>query len=388
MKVIILGGGVAGVGTAIALRQQGVAVRVLERHRARSHIGAGIVVWPNASFVLDQLGVLPQMAAVAGRPVAMRRRSHEDEELGTLDIGLIDAIMGYPSLSVLRADFHDMLIARLEALGVQVEYGCEVMRIEDGKHGLADVHLSDGSVLGADAIVGADGRMASRARTYVLGDNTPVYQGFVNWIGVVESAELRFDEMQVSDYWGVGERFGIVPVGRHKAYWAGGIGTGIGARDPACYKDELNAVFAHWPQPVGGIIAATAPGRINKIYVHDHHPMPTWHRRNVIAIGDAAHASLPTSGQGACQALEDAWHLSRCLTDGPADVEAAFSAFTAIRLDKTTGVTMAGRGLASSLFSRDEAVCLARNDASKRSDFTAMAAAMARGWSQHLPLPQ
>lgn len=387
MKIVIIGGGVAGVASAIALRQQGFSIRVLERHREKTTIGAGIVVWPNAAFVLDRLGALAEMEAVAGRPLAMRRRSNAGEDLGSLDITRIDSLMGYPSLSVLRTDFQDILLRRLSALGVEVEYGAAVDRLVTSEAGIASVLLARGEVIDADIIIGADGRMASRARLYVKGENAPVYQGFINWIGVVESDAPMFDDIAVTDYWGVGERFGIVPINANKGYWAGGAAsTELQANAPDRYKAELAELFSSWPEAVRRVIEATPTRRINKIHVHDHDPMPRWHRDNVIAIGDASHASLPTSGQGACQALEDGWHLANCLAEQPGDPRRAFEAFTGLRLEKTRAITLAGRTIAASLFSRDEQACLRRNEASKASDFSALAAGMARGWSQHLPL--
>jgi 2-polyprenyl-6-methoxyphenol hydroxylase-like FAD-dependent oxidoreductase len=93
------------------------------------------------------------------------------------------------------------------------------------------------------------------------------------------------------------------------------------------------------------MINHTPVERINKIYVHDHDPIQTWYKHNLILIGDAAHAALPASGQGACQALEDAWHLSNILNDNPHDLQKYFLKFTEIRFEKTAGITMAGRGL-------------------------------------------
>ncbi|KGF82278.1 flavoprotein monooxygenase acting on aromatic compound [Massilia sp. JS1662] len=380
MHIAILGGGVAGVASAIAFRLKGFDVTVYERRDADTNIGAGIVVWPNAAFVLDQFGILDDMAAVSGRPRAMRRLSRAGEDLGALDIGLIDAGMGYSSLSILRTDFQRILAARLQSLGVDIRYGHKVARIDAG----AVVHFENGATLTADLVVGADGRMASCARRYVTGDATPVYQGFINWIGVCEG---DFDVDTISDYWGTGERFGIVPVARNKAYWAGGAAQArIGARNPDDYRDELQRIFADWPAPVRRIIAGTPAARINKIYVHDHDPVPTWHRDNLVMIGDAAHAALPTSGQGACQALEDAWHLANCIEAHPGNLDQALEAFTALRFQKTAGITLAGRGLAASLFNRDEAFCRERDRASRHADYTALARAMADGWSRHLPL--
>lgn len=387
MKIAILGGGVAGVSSAIALCQKGFEVSVYERHASASNIGAGIVVWPNAAYVLDQLGLINEVAALSGRPTRMRRVSSRDEDLGAIDIGEINRLMNYPSLSILRRDFQHVLISRLQSLGVAIRYGHAVTGLETTDGGEAEVLFENGSRLTADVVIGADGRMASLARRYVHGDNAPVYQGFINWIGVHESEEALFKEIVVTDYWGVGARFGIVPVTARKAYWAGGVACAdIGPREPAQYRAELASVFSGWPEPVQAMIARTPLDRINKVYVHDHDPIQTWHKHNLIAIGDAAHAPLPTSGQGACQALEDAWHLARLLIEHPRDLERAFTGFAQIRSAKTASITMAARGFASSLFNPDEAFCAARNEGSIKTDFAQVAAGMAQAWSRHLPL--
>lgn len=400
MDVIILGGGVAGVSTAIALKQNGFNVRVFERHDAASTIGAGVVIWPNAAYVLDQLGVLEQVGNVSGRPRGMRRVSSTGESLGAMNLELINSQMGYESFSILRRDLQEILISKLGSLGVEIEYGKSVVDIrssdvDNAQTGKARVFLSDSAgmkeEISADVIIGADGRMASQTRAYVLGDNRPVYQGFINWIGVFESDTSFFDssilDSSILDYWGVGERFGIVPVGPNKAYWAGGITSKeIGDRNPEYYKEELTSFFSEWPEPVKKMIEGTPVSRINKVYVHDHDPAATWHKNNVIMIGDAAHAPLPTSGQGACQALEDAVYLAQCLSDHQYDLSSAFEQFTEARFNKTTSIIMAARGLASSLFNPDPQFCQARNEISKQSDFTAAARGMAQLWGQGLPL--
>jgi FAD-dependent urate hydroxylase len=387
MKVAILGGGVAGVSSAIALKQKGFDVNVYERHGSATNIGAGIVLWPNASYVLEQLGVLRGIEAVSGYPTSMRRLSHTNEDLGAIDIRTINDHMGYPSLAILRTDFQNILITKLVSLGVAIRYAHAVTDIGTVDPGQAEVHFGNGSTITADVVIGADGRMASLARRYVRDNSAPVYQDFINWIGVYESDQATFNEIVVTDYWGVGERFGIVPIAKHKAYWAGGIGCAeIGPRNPSEYISELASIFGDWPQPVRTMIARTPVEHINKIYVHDHDPIKTWHRHNLIAIGDAAHAPLPTSGQGACQALEDAWHLANCLEANPHDLQQAFVKFTDIRFEKTAGIIEAARGLAASLFSRDEAFCRARNQNSRNTDYAKVAAAMSHGWGRHLPL--
>ncbi|MNJ50651.1 Salicylate hydroxylase [compost metagenome] len=150
---------------------------------------------------------------------------------------------------------------------------------------------------------------------------------------------------------------------------------------------EIVDLFAGRPELVGRIIQATPAHAIRLIAVHDLEPLTTWSRANVLLLGDAAHAPLPTSGQGACQALEDAWHLARCLdwTDGY--LEKALLRFAQVRGPKTTKLDEQGRVFARGLFATDPETCRIRNDRAKMSDPLRDIEALAAGWSQGLPMP-
>ena len=387
MKIAILGAGIAGMSTAIALKLKGFNVSLYERSDAPSHLGAGIVLWPNATYVLSQLDLLTEFEAVAGSPARMQRLSSDGEDLGNLDISSIDQIMGYPSLSVLRRDVIKILHSRVESLGIKVNYNHDANTITTSTDGSAVVHCLSNQTIEADMIIGADGRTASCARQYIQGNNKPVYQRFINWIGICESKTDLFDDQTIADYWGQGERFGIVPINTKTAYWAGGdTAVRITPNNPRNYKQELVQLFSTWPAIVGDTISRTKANTIHKIYVHDHDPCERWHKNNVLMIGDAAHAPLPTTGQGACQALEDAWHVANCLEENYHNLDHAMTIFTNLRIEKTSQIIMSGRHLASSIFNRDRNENILRNKNSQQTDFSHLAQAIARGWSEHLPL--
>ena len=386
MNIGILGGGIGGLSTAIALKQEGFDVTVYERHSKPTGIGAGIVCWPNASFVLEQLGVLAEVAKVSGSLNYMNRYSNTGESIGSLNINELSRLMTYPSYSIIRKDLMGILIRRAIELDIDVYFQHDVTSLSD-THGSTSVKFSNGKSIQPDIIIGSDGRMRSLSRQYVNGSNTPIYQGFINWVGVFEDKSVNFSDLSVSDYWGAGERFGIVPISKNKAYWAGGIvSKNISEVNPNEFKSELHSLFNSWPSVITKIIDKTPESSINKIYVHDHDPIDKWHKNNVILLGDAAHSPLPTSGQGACQALEDAWHITRCLKENINDIAKAFEQFTELRKSKTSGITMGGRQLASSIFNQDVEFCKHRNLASKNTNYQGAVIGMAKGWSSGLPI--
>ncbi len=388
VEIGILGGGIAGLSVALALRKQGHNPRVYERRAVPATMGAGVTLWPNASFVLEELGLLQDIAAIGGRPLTMRRQDAAGNALGGLDIGLLDRTMGYPTYTVLRRHLQEVLLDHAARAGIPVQFGYRAEAIELDANGKAVAHFENGASIRPDLLIGADGRMGSVARKFVAGDNTPVYQGFVNWIGVAQAPHALVDDIAIQDFWGAGERFGCVPIRPDLVYWAAAQVRLLNeARPSEDMRKEVEDLFAKWPEPVAHLIRSTPANAIRLIAVHDLEPLHTWSRANVLLVGDAAHAPLPTSGQGACQALEDAWHLARCLDGASGGLEDVFQAFSRIRAPKTARLAEQGRVFARGLFATDPETCRIRNERAKASDPAHDVQVLAAGWGQGLPMP-
>ncbi len=386
MDVGILGGGIAGLSVALALHKQGHSCFVYERRTAPSTMGAGVTLWPNAGFVLQEFGLLEDMGAVGGRPTSVHRWNAAGDPLGGLDITLLDQIMGYPTHTILRRDLQAVLLDHVMRARIPVAFGHCAETIELDASGKAVARFNNGHSIRPDLLLGADGRMDSVARRFVAGDNTPIYQGFVNWIGVAQGRALASD-IRIDDYWGAGDRFGCVAVREDRVYWAAAQARPLPAASPAAgMYDEVRCLFAGWPEPVDRLIEATPAHAVQRVAVHDLEPLHTWSRANVLLIGDAAHAPLPTSGQGACQALEDAWHLARCIGGGDGCLEEVLLRFATIRGPKTARLAEQGRMFARGLFANDPETCRIRNERARASDPMRDALAMAAGWSQGLPM--
>lgn len=382
VRVAIIGAGIAGTAAAIALRSLGLDVHVYERrpHDADSTLGAGVVCWPNAAFVLDELGLLDRALARGHRIRAMRRVASTGAPLGSLPTTVIDEALGYPSFAILRASLHELLLERAVSAGAVVHFERGAAAILEGDP-RTRLRLADGAIVDADLILGTDGRMRSVARRYVTGDAAPQDRGFVNWIGTVTRPTPTFDPGVVLDVWGVGARFGIVPLSPTRAYWAAGVArTSGGPADPSWPRR-----FSAWPSPIPELLRARDPAQTREIQIFDHDPIPQWHRHNVLLLGDAAHAAAPTSGQGVAQALEDVWHLHALLRAG-ADPTTVGPRLYALRSSKAAAIVQVGRTMAASLFDTDESGCAQRNARSLATDFTAAARGIATLWGGGLPL--
>jgi 2-polyprenyl-6-methoxyphenol hydroxylase-like FAD-dependent oxidoreductase len=380
-EIVILGAGIGGLTTAIALRQKGFEnVRIYERRHTVRTIGAGIVIWANASKIFTTLNLINEIEQVGGSLNEMQRWTEKGEFIGAISVKEIDSRIGTKSFSINRNDLQEILLQKIRELNIPINYNHNAQQIS-AKKNTAIIRFENDVEVNADIIIGADGRMNSIARKYVNKDNSPVYQNFVNWIGIVESDKPIFKEKTILDFWGCGERFGIVPINKYKGYWAGGKSLPINSPSKnENHKSYLLKLFKNWPNEINNIIELSNEENIKYIEVFDHKPIQRWHKKNVCLLGDAAHAALPTSGQGACQAIEDAWHLASILAKSQ-NTEYAFNKYNNIRLDKTTKIIMAGRQLAQSIFNEDGAYCEQRNELAKKTDYKKAAENIAELWT-------
>ena len=317
----------------------------------------------------------------------MKRFNIKEELLNVLDIKKINDIMNYPSYSILRCDLMKILFEKAIDLDIPIHFNHNVILLKSINKEQTQIKFENEQQVISNMVIGADGRMNSLTRAYVNGDNLPVFQGFINWVGIIDSENDLFPNLDVLDYWGVGQRFGIVPINSKKAYWAAGSSSSlIEKKDPSLYKQEVNAIFKDGPSLIQEVINKTDKKDINKIYIHDHHPINTWYKNNVLLIGDCAHAALPTSGQGACQALEDAWHLCESLKINNDDIQKSFVYFNKLRQKKTDMITHQGRQLASTIFNNDKVFCEQRDERNKNNINTDNTKGIADFWSMDLPI--
>lgn len=384
-EIVILGAGVGGLTTAIALQQKGFKnIQIYERRKTATTIGAGMVLWANASKIFDNLNLLIEVKKVGGELKEMQRWSEKEEFLGAVNINDINTNIGSISYAISRIDLQKILLQKTEELNIPIYYNHKASQLSKQEN-RASITFDNSIKINADIVIGADGRMNSIARQYVNGNNTPIYQNFVNWIGILESDKPIFSENNVLDFWGCGERFGIVPISKYKGYWAGGkllpLNSSLKNQNN---KTELLKIFDFWSPKIKEIIQLTKEENIKYIEAFDHDPIPKWHKNNVCLIGDSAHSALPTSGQGACQAIEDAWHFASILEKSKT-AEDAFSEFQKIRFEKTTTITMAGRDFAKSLFNDDLMFCEQRNQNAKKTNYKIASQNIAKLWSKNVP---
>ncbi len=331
LNIAVIGAGVAGLASAALLQQAGHQVTVFERRNSIGSLGAGVMLWPDACAVLDRLGVLLSAMAVAGQPKVMLRQSPQGRPLSEMDFTALAAGSTYPILSIFRADLMQLLADACG--GIDIRFGSVV-----NAQRLAEIQQS------ADLVLGCDGRMYSACRQHLAPAHAPVYSGFVNVIGICRNIVETMDS--VLDTWQPDLRFGVVPMRHNSCYWAAAWCEPEGA-SRAVSLNDLRHRFQQWP--VQSVLNGADETSLRTIAVYDLDPISVWHDQNLLLLGDAAHAPLPTSGQGACLALEDAGTLADVLAES-SSLTQVFTEFTKRRHPRTTAVQQLGRKMADQLF--------------------------------------
>ncbi|MDX8202288.1 FAD-dependent urate hydroxylase HpxO [Acinetobacter pittii] len=355
MNVVIIGAGMGGLTTGIALKKFGHQVRIFEQTEKILPVGAAISLWSNGVKCLNYLGLTDKIAKLGGQ---MDDLAYVDGLTGDVmtQFSLLPLIeeVGQRPYPVARADLQNML---MDEFGRdQIYLGKKMVSLED-KADYVEVHFADGSSTQADLLIGADGTH-SLTRTYVLGQQVQRrYAGYVNWNGLVEISEELAPAQQWTTYVGEGKRASLMPVADGKFYFFLDVPLPAGLdnnRDD--YKKLLKQYFVDWCQPVQQLIERLDPQKTNRVEIHDIEPFTQFYKGRVVILGDAAHSTTPDIGQGGCQAMEDAIYLARSLQINTLGLEDALRRYQNKRNERANELVLRARKRCDVTHMKDEAV--------------------------------
>jgi 2-polyprenyl-6-methoxyphenol hydroxylase-like FAD-dependent oxidoreductase len=326
-KVLVIGGGIGGAATALALHRAGLEPVLYERTEKLREVGAGIALWANATHVLKELGVLDDALRVGDVVTNYQFLSQTGKELVNLRVDRHEV----PAIGIHRADLQALLWQKLPSKQCVLGQAFEQFEQVGTK---VRAHFAGGLVDEGDALIGADG-LRSRVRVQLFGEAQPIYRGMTAYRALTAYVPDTYKPGYICEFIGSGKAFGFLAIGKGRMYWYVASIASQGQPDaPVGRKRELQEMFTDWPEPIPELIAATDEASILKNDLCDRVPMKQWGKQNITLLGDAAHPTLPTMGQGACMALEDALVVTKCLLEqaNPAD---AFRQYESLRVGRT-----------------------------------------------------
>lgn len=335
MKAIIIGAGIGGLAAAIGLRHAHIDAEVYERAPELREIGAALTLWDNAARALAQIGAGDLLGPISMPEIRGGLRAPDGRLL--VDMAGVASPEADSALSrvVHRADLQAAMLARIDP--ERIHFGKRLVALKQDGAGVT-AEFADGSSARGDILIGADG-IGSRVRAILHGERPARYAGYTAWRSVVPFEQAR---TLPGETWGRGLRFGQVPLGDGRVYWFAAQSVPAGQRSPDGERAALLRLFGGWHAPIPALIAAAAEGDILRHDIADRPPLRRWGDGRVTLLGDAAHPTTPNLGQGACQAIEDAAVLARCLAGG-GEPDASLRGYEALRIPRTSAIVRRSR---------------------------------------------
>ncbi|MGO6696288.1 FAD-dependent monooxygenase [Rhizobium johnstonii] len=349
--ILVVGGGIGGTSTAIALAKKGIRVRIFEQAPELREAGVGIQMPPNAFRMFERLGVLDEMLKRAAIP----------KNLVFMDAVSGDQILHIPidEEFISRFDFPYAMIHRGDLLAVlanecyrsdliEVTTSTTISQFEETKDGVT-VIATDGRRFEGTALIAADG-LWSKMRDQIIGPTQERSDKYVIFRGVVPvEAMPKHDLADAVVMWGGPNlNFSHYPV-RGGTYFALGASTQAKIQTLDEYREftrdqgeiAVREAFAPMCEPIQRLFDRIDFSRMWKLY--DREPVKTWTSGKVALLGDAAHPSYNYMAQGACMALEDAVTLADLLSGPDADFASVFKTYEEARYVRTARVQLTSR---------------------------------------------
>jgi len=342
-NVIIIGGGIGGLTTALSLLARGIDVDIYEQSDQLREVGAGIQLGSNGTRVLYALGLEQALTDVAVIPDRRELRHWSSGETWNwFELGAVSALRyGTPHLMLHRGDLHRVLsdaVRKRKSVAISLNKRC--IGVEQTKSG-AEVRFADGTGAPASYVIGADG-IHSEIRKILFGPSNPEFTGVVAWRGLIPMQQLpEHLRRMVGTNW-LGPRGFVL----HYPVRRGELMNFVGCVERDDWRveswvtegvrEELAQDYRGWHDDVRRLIGAIPIPYKWALMVRA--PMERWSKGRITLLGDACHPTLPFLGQGGVMAIEDGYVLAACLHKYFENPAIALARYEDIRKERTAMV--------------------------------------------------
>jgi 2-polyprenyl-6-methoxyphenol hydroxylase-like FAD-dependent oxidoreductase len=337
LRAIIIGAGPGGLTAAKALRDAGWFPLCFDRVSSVGESGSGLTLWPNAMEALEVIGLKQAVESVCFPTAGIRMRSWRGESLFEVpSFKTPDNRFGVSGAAAHRGELMAALLSAFSKGELNLESRCIGFRQNETS---VTAFFDNGWEVSGDMLIAADG-INSTLRSQMFGRLKLRYAGYTVWRGVADF-KLGAD---IGETWlGRGAQFGFFPMTRDRVYWFASVNAPEGEAEwEIGRKQELKKRFRNWHEPIQSLIDSTVELSIIRNDIYDMKPLKSWSVGRATLLGDAAHPSTPTLGQGACQAIEDAVVLAACLREA-SDIVSALKNYESRRIHRTSAITIQSR---------------------------------------------
>ena len=343
-RAVIVGCGIAGPALGMFLRRVGVEAIVSERRPSEAvDEGLFLGVAPNGMNVLSELDVHRGVEAVSVACRGFEFHNAHGHVIGTINREHDAVRFGAELQMVRRGDLHKVLTAAAREHGVQVQFGRALVAIDQTDSSVV-ARFADGGQEQGDVLIGCDGIRSTARQLTVPDAPPPAYSGLLDFGGIAAAADVPLPIGVNVMVFGRRAFFGAFKTPSGEVWWFHNSGQkrpGAALREPSSLRAHVLGLHANDPVWIRDVIERT-PAVVGPFALNDILSMPRWHSGRVCLIGDAAHATTPSAGQGASLALEDAMVLAQCIRD--IDVpEHAFAAFERARRKRVEAIVKQSR---------------------------------------------
>lgn len=330
-KITIIGAGIGGLTAALYLKKNGMDVQVYEGASEIKPVGAGILIANNAMQVYQQLGIHNQIAAAGNKISYMNISDVQLRPISEVNLTPYEKQYGVHNVAIHRGELQRILA---ENFGYEhIKLSKNLINITKNNH--FQLEFEDKTTVETQWLIGADG-LKSVVRNLLFEKSALRNAQQKCWRGICTTHLPSKFNNQLNEAWGKGKRFGFVKISENKIYWY----ALINSSSMQDVDTDLKTLFSEFHNDILEIIAATTKEQIIFADIMDLEPIPTWHQKGVCLVGDAAHATTPNLGQGACQAIEDAHQIGKLLTQG-LTLDEVFAQYEANRKKKALAIVNA-----------------------------------------------
>jgi len=334
MKVVVIGAGVAGVGAALGLLDAGHDVEIYEQAGELRAAGNGVILWPNGTGILRELGV--DIDGLGVRMDMIDSRTDDGYSLARIRLASVARRYGSPSVLAARGDLLRRMADRLPE--GRLHFGRRCVGIAEEGDGVTVV-FAEGHSVTCDVLIGADGHR-SVVRRHLFGERPAEYTGWASWHGITKPPIELAGSHHVQSFFSSDGVCGLHPVGDGRVHWVFETPWADGEAAPRDVDgrtdrapstvDALRSRFGGWASPVPELLDSIQDEDITLFPHILHGLLPRWGVGRITLAGDAVHAIPPRAAMGVNQALEDAWMLSRVLAE-PGDPVRQLLAYESVR---------------------------------------------------------